>query len=62
MPETKEGQIQEDSLVTANKIHKTWATAELRRLLELQEKDGAKDPDLRTITTLTASFRQWSDA
>jgi hypothetical protein len=59
MPETKGGQIQEDFLVTANKIHETWATAELRRLLELQEKDGAKDSDLPTITTLVASFRQF---
>jgi hypothetical protein len=59
MPETKGGQIQEDFLDTANKIYETWATAELRRLLELQEKDGAKDSDLLTITTLVASFRQF---
>jgi hypothetical protein len=58
MPTTRGGQIQEDFLVAANKIHETWATAELRRLLELQEKDGAKDSDLPTITTLVASFRQ----
>jgi hypothetical protein len=59
MPKTKGGQIQEDFLVTANKIHETWATAELRKLLELQEKDGAEDSDLLTITTLVASFRQF---
>jgi hypothetical protein len=59
MSKTKGGQIQEDFLVTANKIHETWATAELRRLLELQERDGAKDSDLPTITTLVASFRQF---
>jgi hypothetical protein len=59
MPETKGGQIQEDFMVTANRIHETWATAELRKLLELQEKDGAKDSDLPTINTLVASFRQF---
>ncbi|KAF2028224.1 hypothetical protein EK21DRAFT_70287, partial [Setomelanomma holmii] len=41
-------------LVTTNKVHKTWATAELRKLLDLQEKDS----DLPTITTLVASFRK----
>ena len=59
MPETKGGQIQEDFLVTANQVHETWATAELRKLLELQEKPGSKDSDLLTITTLVASFRQF---
>ena len=59
MPETKGGQIQEDFLVTANQVHETWATAELRKLLELQEKPGSKDSDLPTITTLVASFRQF---
>ncbi|KAF2022926.1 hypothetical protein EK21DRAFT_81998, partial [Setomelanomma holmii] len=42
-------------LVTANKVHGTWVTAELRKLLDLQEKDS----DLPTITTLVASFRQF---
>jgi hypothetical protein len=59
MPETKGGQIQEEILVTANKVHETWATAELRKLLELQERDGARDSDLPTITVLIASFRQF---
>jgi hypothetical protein len=59
MPEMKGGQVQEEFLVTANKIHETWATAELRKLIELQEKDGVKDTDLPTITTLVASFRQF---
>jgi hypothetical protein len=59
MPETKGGQIQEDFLVTANKVHETWATAELRKLLELQERDGTRDSDLPTMTALIASFRQY---
>jgi hypothetical protein len=56
MPETKGGQIQEDFLVTANKIHETWATSKFCRLLELQEKYGAKESDLLTITILVASL------
>ncbi|KAF1942704.1 hypothetical protein EJ02DRAFT_316550, partial [Clathrospora elynae] len=59
MPEIKGGQVQEDFLVTANKVHETWATAELRKLLDLQEKPGTKDLDLPSITTLVASFRQF---
>ena len=35
MPEMKGGQVQEEFLVTANKIYKTWATAELRKLIKL---------------------------
>jgi hypothetical protein len=59
MPETKGGQIQEDFLVTANKSHETWATAELRRLLELMKGinfgivccvlEGAREPVDRCI-------------
>jgi hypothetical protein len=56
MPEMKGGQAQEEFLITANKVHKTWATAKLRKLLELQEKPEVKDSDLPTITTLVASF------
>jgi hypothetical protein len=59
MPEMKGGQVQEEFLVTANKVHETWATAELRKLLDLQEKPGVEDLDLPTITTLVASFRQF---
>jgi hypothetical protein len=59
MPEMKGGQVQEDFLVTANQVHETWATAELRKLLDLQEKPEVKDSDLPTITTLVASFRQF---
>jgi hypothetical protein len=59
MPEMKGGQVQEDFLVTANQVHETWATAELRKLLDLQEKLEVKDSDLPTITTLVASFRQF---
>jgi hypothetical protein len=59
MPEMKGGQVQEDFLVIASKVHDTWATAELRKLLELQETPGARDSDLPTITTLVASFRQF---
>jgi hypothetical protein len=43
----------------ASKVHETWATAELRKLLELQETPDARDSDLPTITTLVASFRQF---
>ena len=59
MPETKGGQIQEDFLATASKVHETWATAELRKLLDLQEKDNVGDSDLPTITALVASFKQF---
>jgi hypothetical protein len=59
MPKIKAGQVQEEFLVTANKVHETWATAELRKLLDLQEKPEVKDSDLPTITTLVASFRQF---
>jgi hypothetical protein len=59
MPEMKGRQVQEEFLVTANKVHKTRATAELRKLLDLQEKPEVKDSDLPTITTLVASFRQF---
>ena len=55
MPEMKDGQVQEEFLVTANRVHETWATAELRKLLDLQETSR----DLPTITTLVASFRQF---
>ena len=59
MPEMQGGQVQEEFLVTANKLHETWATAELRKLLDLQESPTAKDADLPSITTLVASFRQF---
>ncbi|KAI0568362.1 hypothetical protein Alg130_12167, partial [Pyrenophora tritici-repentis] len=59
MPEMKGGQVQEEFLVTANKLHETWATAELRKLLDLQENPAVKDLDLPTINTLVASFRQF---
>jgi hypothetical protein len=59
MSEMKGRQVQEEFLVTANKIHETWATAEVCKLIELQEKDGMKDADLPSITVLVASFRQF---
>jgi hypothetical protein len=59
MPEMKEGQVQENFLVIVSKVHKIWATAELCKLLELQEKPGARDSDLPMITTLVVSFRQF---
>jgi hypothetical protein len=59
MPEMQGGQVQEEFLVTANKLHETWATAKLCKLLDLQELLTAKDLDLPSITTLVASFRQF---
>jgi hypothetical protein len=59
MPEMKGSQVQENFLVIAGKVHNTWATAELRKLLELQEILGTRDSDLPRITTLVASFRQF---
>ncbi|KAF2022499.1 hypothetical protein EK21DRAFT_105728 [Setomelanomma holmii] len=59
MPEMKGGQVQEEFLVTANKVHETWATAELRKLLDLQETLRVTDSDLPTITALVTSLRQF---